>query len=315
MQCLRPCFRSLRLSFCFWTPESRQQQPDQGPARRQQTPSFWETFMPDVGGPPSSSYAESASSGGTRSQYWYPGRLPRRMSTESRRGGGASLLSLQPWARDKPSSLQPYHIFATTFDTNFRCLPLQGGRRDCDESTGGICPAPIRSATSCDLDPVLQRGLEAWIPARTTGGAQYHLYVIAVQRCRVVSRLRQIIHAHLGGSAHYVLAGSAEIGDALTGRTAILLFARTVDMESGAFRIVASNQRPVVLRSGVRGGIKGVLGMVRDLACLNRRWRMIPRQKTPQVIIYHFPTLMLVPCPLSLPPSRRSRTTTPLRRL
>lgn len=226
--------------------------------------------MPDNGGPPSS-HGETASSGGARSQYWYPGRLPRRTLTELGRGSGASLLSFRPRSRGKPSALEPYHIFATTFDTNFRCLPLQGDRHDCGEGTGGVCTAPTNSATTCELDPVLQRGLEAWIPARPTGGAQYHLYVIAVQRCRVVGRLRQIIHAHLGGSAHYVLAGSAEIGDALTGRTAILLFARTVDVESGALRIVASNQRPVVLRNGVRGGVKGVLGMVRDLALVNRR--------------------------------------------
>lgn len=268
VQCLRPCIpslRNMRHTFRFWSPES-QQQPRQGgePERRQRTSSFWETFMPDVGGGSPSSYSESASSGGARSQYWRPGGLPRRTPTEPGRGSGAaSLLSFRPWMRGKPSSLEPYHIFATTFDMNFRCLPLQGGRRDCGEGTGGVCPAPTSSVTTCELDPVLQRGLEAWIPVRTTGGAQYYLYVIAVQRCRVVGRLRQIIHAHLGGSAHYVLAGSAEIGDALTGRTAILLFARTVDVESGAFRIVASNQRPVVLRSGVRGGIKGILGMVR----------------------------------------------------
>lgn len=52
-----------------------------------------------------------------------------------------------------------------------------------------------------------------------------------------------------------MLAGSAEIGDALYGKMAILVFARASDVESGAFRLLGSNQRPVVLRA-MRGGCK-----------------------------------------------------------
>lgn len=59
----------------------------------------------------------------------------------------------------------------------------------------------------------------------------------------------------LGGPARYVLAGSAEIGDALYGKMAILVFARASDVESGAFRLLGANQRPVVLRA-MRGGCK-----------------------------------------------------------
>jgi hypothetical protein len=140
---------------------------------------------------------------------------------------------------------------------NNRRLPSQGGRRGSDEHE------PPSSSTAAS-DPALQRSLDAWIPARTRG-SPYHLYVIAVQRCRALTRLRQAILEHLGGSGRYVLAGSAEIGDAISGRTAILLFARTVDVESGAFRLLASNAHPVVLRGGLRGGVKGMLGMVRGV--------------------------------------------------
>ena len=110
-----------------------------------------------------------------------------------------------------------------------------------------------------DRDPALIRGLEAWIPA----GGLYHLYVIAVQRCSILTKLRQAIQDHLdlGGSGQYVLAGLAEIGDALYGKTALLVFARTVDLESGAIHLLASNpKRPVILRE-LRGGCKGLVGL------------------------------------------------------
>jgi len=64
----------------------------------------------------------------------------------------------------------------------------------------------------------------------------------------------------LGGSGRYVLAGLTEIGDALYGKMALLVYARTVDVESGAFRLLASNQRPVILRE-LRGGCKGMVGL------------------------------------------------------
>jgi hypothetical protein len=69
-------------------------------------------------------------------------------------------------------------------------------------------------------------------------------------------------HQNSGGPARYVLAGSAEIGDALYGKMAVLAFARASDVESGAFRLLGANQRPVALRA-MRGGCKGLLGMVR----------------------------------------------------
>ena len=50
------------------------------------------------------------------------------------------------------------------------------------------------------------------------------------------------------------------MGDALHAKTAILLFARTVDVESGAFQLLATNQRPFVMRD-LRGGTKGMLGV------------------------------------------------------
>jgi hypothetical protein len=66
------------------------------------------------------------------------------------------------------------------------------------------------SASSCKPPPALYflvyfilmswlcspHGLDAWIPS----SAGYHVYVIAVQRCRVLPRLKQMLHAHLGTS-------------------------------------------------------------------------------------------------------------------
>ena len=165
-----------------------------------------------------------------------------------------------PGRRTEPvaaSTLSPYRIFATTFDLNHRSLPA---------AAAASANHPGRGAGSTDShagggvslfekeDPVLAEGVGAWVPAL------YHLYVIAVQRCRVLAKLRRAIHDHLGGSSHYVLAGQAEMGDTLTGKMALLVFARTVDTESGAFRLLASNQHPVVLRD-LRGGCKGMLGL------------------------------------------------------
>lgn len=244
--------------------------------------SFWETFIP--GGGSSATQGDSSPLSGSHALHWHPARLPRRTSTGSGSAGRPSFLSTRPsfsrfGGHPAPPPLHPYHIFATTFDMNNRFLPLHDDRRDCGEEGGrAACELPPASPSG-DMDPVLRRGLEAWIPARTSLGAQYHLYVVAVQRCRALSRLKQIVLTHLGGSGRYVLAGSAEIGDALSGRTAILLFARTVDVESRAFRLLASSQRPVVLRGGVRGGVKGVLGMVRgDCFCLSFCIRVIWKQ-------------------------------------
>ena len=255
--CFAPCRRWLR--GLFWTPEERQRR-EQEMARSHLPSSFWETFIPGAGGTSPGSYGQAASSA-----YWHPARLPRSLPTDRCTGVGGSrpsLLTRQSSSRGgvAHSPLRPYHIFATTFDTNFRGLPLHGhgGEREYDGSQVLSISGP-----SCDLDPTLQQGLAAWIPSPASMTEPYDLYVIAVQRCRVVGRLRQALQEHLGGSGRYVLAGSAEIGDAISGRTAILCFARTVDVESGALRLLAANQRPVTLRSGVRGGVKGVLGMVR----------------------------------------------------
>ena len=44
----------------------------------------------------------------------------------------------------------------------------------------------------CDLPTDLQAGLEPWLPPG------YHVYVIAVQRCRLLYKLRNAIHELLG---------------------------------------------------------------------------------------------------------------------
>jgi hypothetical protein len=176
------------------------------------------------------------------------------------RSGAAAATSGSFWGKSRAPpavGLTPYRIFATTFDMNYRTLPSGKHADDCDSSrqtSGGRWD--YDTGSTFERDPALVRGLEAWIPA----GGLYHLYVIAVQRCRVLTKLRQAIRDHLGGSGRYVLAGLTEIGDALYGKMALLVFARTVDVESGAFRLLASNQRPVVLRE-MRGGCKGMVGL------------------------------------------------------
>lgn len=219
---------------------------------------------------------EVQQAGGSR---WQPGaELPRSISADwttlvpseyptmynnssgsARSGAPAAVSGGFPGATRLPSAggLTPYRIFATTFDMNYRNLPSGKPADDCDNTShtsGGRWA--FDTGSTFERDSALVRGLEAWIPA----GGLYHLYVIAVQRCRVLTKLRQSIHDHLGGSGRYVLAGLTEIGDALYGKMALLVFARTVDVESGAFRLLASNQRPVVLRE-LRGGCKGMVGL------------------------------------------------------
>lgn len=242
--------------------------------------SFWETFLP--GAPSTVMYGESESALPGRATFgpgafWHPARLPRRATSErgTSMAGAPSIfpqVSSRTQAQARPPSTEPYHIFASTFDMCNLRLPLHGawwhGEERKEESRSHLPSGSSSSSSSAgaESDPELQRGLNAWIPTRITCGAQYHLYVIAVQRCHALGRLRRAIHAHLGGSGRYVLAGSAAIGDAIYGRNAILLFARTVDVESGAFRLLGSNKRPIVLRGRAWvGGIKGMLGLVRDL--------------------------------------------------
>lgn len=161
-----------------------------------------------------------------------------------------------------PHGLTAYNIFVTTLDMNYRHLTstggsLAGGTTSSGSGGRGGAQVDYDSHSIFDHDPALARGIEAWIPA----GKLYHLYIVAVQRCRILTRLRHSIQTHLGGSGEYVLTGLGEIGDALYGKTALLVFARTVDVESGAFRLLASNQvRPVILRD-LRGGCKGMVGL------------------------------------------------------
>ncbi len=145
----------------------------------------------------------------------------------------------------RPPTYTPYHIFATTFDLNYEGLP----------SSSSSAAAAASSSSADAADAALAQGLAAWIPSPASVTEPYDLYVIAVQRCRALARLRQALQEHLGGPARYVLAGSAEVGDALYGKMAVLVFARASDVESGAFRLLGSNQRPVVLRA-MRGGCK-----------------------------------------------------------
>jgi len=184
-----------------------------------------------------------------------PSEVPTMYNDSDSRSGAAAAVS---GARPPPvGGLTPYRILATTFDMNYRNLPdgKPADDRDSSRHTGGS-RWDYDAGFTFEREPALVRGLEAWIPA----GGLNHLYVIAVQRCRVLAKLRQAIHDHLGGSGRYVLAGLTETGDALYGKMALLVYARTVDVESGAFRLLASNRRPVILRE-LRGGCKGMVGL------------------------------------------------------
>lgn len=86
--------------------------------------------------------------------------------------------------------------------------------------------------------------LDEWIPP------DYDVYCVGVQECAILEDLRAALHAHLGGPEHYTMF-TAEIGAAtvLYGTIALTAFARTREVESGAFsRIDALAGR---LRNGV----------------------------------------------------------------
>jgi hypothetical protein len=84
----------------------------------------------------------------------------------------------------RPPRLTPYHIFATTLDLNHEGLPSAGA--------DGAASSP---------DAAIMQGLAAWIPSPRSTTEPYHLYVIAVQRCRVLARLRLALQEHLGTCA------------------------------------------------------------------------------------------------------------------
>lgn len=131
--------------------------------------------------------------------------------------------------------LYPHRIFLTTFDKSYQ-------------------PLPKSNLLSLIHRNYLAEGLEQWLPL---GG--YHIYGIAVQKSRHLFQLREAIHDYLGGNARYTLVATAELNDAThTSKTALMLFVRTVDVESGAFRMIGLNKCPV---RASRTGTKGLLGL------------------------------------------------------
>ena len=152
------------------------------------------------------------------------------------------------------------------------------------------------------LSHVPMSSLEAWIPLG------YHLYVISLQRSKILGRLRQAIHQHLGacvgpaaeggkgelalnlgdsairciqldsgsppsvaagpdvwcvatppgGSAKFEICGTSEMGDSAHGKSALVLFARTSDVESGVSTALSG------AREGTRHWGIPRLGEVRD---------------------------------------------------
>jgi len=134
-----------------------------------------------------------------------------------------------------PAVLYPHRIFLTTFDKSYK-------------------PLPQSNLFSLIHRNYLAEGLEQWLPF---GG--YHIYGIAVQKSRHLLKLREAIHDYLGGNARYTLVATAELNDAThTSKTALMLFVRTVDVESGAFRLIGLNKCPV---RASRTGTKGMFGL------------------------------------------------------
>ena len=132
--------------------------------------------------------------------------------------------------------LSPHRIFITTFDTHYQ-------------------PLPRTNLFSLVRRNHLAEGLEHWVPL----GAPYHLYAIGVQQSCNLSVLRESLHEYLGGPMKYTLVATAELNDAMhTSKLALMLFVRTVDVESGAFRLIGLNTGPV--RTS-HTGCKGMVGL------------------------------------------------------
>lgn len=132
--------------------------------------------------------------------------------------------------------LHSHSIFLTTFD--MACEPLPKNNL-------------LLSVLSRNL---LAEGLEHWIPA-----GRYHIYAIAVQRSTDFLHLREAVHKQLGGNAKFSLVATAELNDAThASKSALMLFVRTVDVESGAFRLIGVNERPI---RATCTGTKGLLGL------------------------------------------------------
>lgn len=108
--------------------------------------------------------------------------------------------------------------------------------------------------------------LHAWIPLH------HHLYIIGVQELKGLQALKQLLHTHLGGPAAFQMYGQ-EIsvvgnGTALAerlGAIALLVYARTEDVERGVFEMTAvpkaggqqvlQGKNLLVCRAGNKGAV------------------------------------------------------------
>jgi hypothetical protein len=95
----------------------------------------------------------------------------------------------------------------------------------------------LAEKTLADLDD-----FHNWLPSDPS---VHDLYAIGVQECMCLAEVREALHAQLGGPAKYTMF-VAEIGSTNTalgfhGYIAVTVFARTADVESGAFYMPAAN--------------------------------------------------------------------------
>lgn len=168
---------------------------------------------------------------------WVTATLPEETTSNIARGIVQLFhRTLAPFtAAAKGINRRPYRFFLTTFDQNYQSLPPSNLFR------------LIRQNELAD-------GIESWIPV-----AGYHIYVVGLQKSRDTAKLRQAIHAHLGGPSKYHMVATAELSESTyICKTALILFVRTVDVESGAFRLIGVNKVPI---RASRTGCKGLVGL------------------------------------------------------
>lgn len=142
-----------------------------------------------------------------------------------------------------------YHRQSGRSSTNLLGNPRGAAADAAADAQGGGGGGASVFTTTLNLGGVkdirkLGGSLDEWIPPG------YDVYCVGVQECAILEDLRAALHAHLGGGEHYTMF-TAEIGAAtvLYGTIALTAFARTREVESGAFsRIDALAGR---LRNGV----------------------------------------------------------------
>lgn len=138
--------------------------------------------------------------------------------------------------------------------------PTPGASGSSSASTSG---GGTNSTTTERCSDLLARLLPRWLPRGQD------LYVIGVQECACLPRLRELLRAYLNDNGEPYAMFKTEIGDAsiMHGFIALTIFVQEGDVASGAFRLHQAGVGGVATGVGL-----GPMGRAANKVCV---WRSI----------------------------------------